>query len=284
MKQLILLIFSLLIFAQCSSSEQETDISSNSQNRATPSAFNKNMTPSPQVSEKNEVQNNDSYQDSIVPTDPNADYFVINLQGAKIYNQPSFNAKVLSTLENGKGIQQKYLHQLQGDKLKINEGITLEGYWLMIDEPTQGYIFSTDFSKRRPLVKHYLMNIISLLGEQIGETTYSKKPCKIKNEVFEIDIETTHFKNTIYKYESFDGCFDHFYTFKDMEFHEVYHHTMNQYSDFYNIGNEIKIDSPIFKKVNGNGEVLYEGTDATIDLIFKKKTNGEYETYSYDCT
>jgi hypothetical protein len=279
MKQLIFILFSIITFVHCNYTAKETPISENSQNhRATPPSKYE-ITEFLENKKVKSIQNNDVSEDSIVPTDPTADYFVINIKGAKVYNQPNFDTKIISTLENGKGIQQKNLQQLDDDQLKINEGVTLEGHWLMINEPVQGYIFSSDFSTIRPIVTHYLINTISLLGEQIGEIVYKDTVTKCSNFQLETQIETTTYNNAVYKYIQMDGCFDHYYYFKNLKFHEIYHQTINEYSDIYS-----KLDNvPSFREVIDN-QIIFDGTDATVDLILYKNPNGQYETYSYDCT
>lgn len=85
-----------------------------------------------------------------VPTHPNHDFFVINYKGAKIYKAPDFNAALVDTFYCGQGIQKANLTTLQNDSYEIHPKMILEGHWLKMSAPIEGYIFSTDFSDIRP--------------------------------------------------------------------------------------------------------------------------------------
>lgn len=205
--------------------------------------------------------------------------YVINYEGAKIYDTPNFKSKSKKRLKNGQNIAIQ--DSLNRDELTINTEITLRGYWLKLVD-NKGYVFSSDFTKIKPAVEKSDIITVSLLGKKLKTKTVKQRE-KINEKYFEVENVITTYDNATYQYIALDGCWDHIYTFDNLSFSEVYHHTMNQYIVFYGNEDNQTIEKPKFIKRN-DFDFVFEGVDATIELIIRTNKDGKYETYSYDCT
>ncbi len=206
--------------------------------------------------------------------------YVINYEGAKIYDQPNFNAKSTSILANGSAISIK--DTINADSLIIDLVIVLKGYWLELNDQ-KGYVFSSDLTKIQPQIKAGIIPTISLLGAIIDAKTI-KEVKKIGSIIsFETENKITTYENAIYQHISSDGCWDHIYTYKHLSFNEVYHQMMNRYSGFYGSGDDLTIEKPKLIRYE-NEAYFYKGLEATPELMLKINDAGQFETFSYDCT
>lgn len=211
--------------------------------------------------------------------------FVWNLLGSKIYNSPSQHSSVLKKLEIGDSI--KIAHYSNDNspidtRQKTISGFTQSDLWIPVELDTNiGFVFMGDFSTRKPkLMDHQTVKILDYenhLGPKLRDTSFQKKT--IINKVsYNIECTTEFYEHGNYKFETFDGCFDHIHFFQNFSFNEIFHVAMSMYS--FKVEDELI--TPIFFEEQ-EGEIRFWGTEATVEIIIRKTKNG-WEIYSYDCT
>lgn len=133
-------------------------------------------------------------------------------------------------------------------------------------------------------VTHHLVNMIELLGEQQGETTIKDTALIMLDKTLHTySIEITSYQNGSYRYIAWNGCFDHIYTYYGLAFHEAYHQMMSCYLGAFGDENFFIVDVPTFIEKK-DSQYLFEGSDATVEVILRQREDGYWETYSYDCT
>lgn len=208
-------------------------------------------------------------------------YYVINISGAKLYEQPSFQSKPIKVIEKAESLPAVTIIETN-ETQKIEPGFSLTGNWIKTQHgQLTGYVFSADLSMFEPALEQRYGNtrIINLLGDTIATRTEIRIE-KYGSEEFEREYEITEYTNGTYTYSAFDGCFDHCVTFKNLILSEVYHHMANSYANFNDKGESF---TPTFDARAGN-EYLFHSIGATQDLKIVEKENGEFVVSSYDCT
>ena len=71
---------------------------------------------------------------------------VINMLGAKVYEKPTFQSKMLTELKVGKTIIIEKIIQTE-EQIEIGNGFSLSGNWIK-PMNISGFVFSSDLSKR----------------------------------------------------------------------------------------------------------------------------------------
>ena len=214
----------------------------------------------------------------------NNTFFIINVLGANLYEQPSLDSKVIQKIKPGHKIVADEILKT-GQSINIGNEFYLGGNFVKIkNKDITGYIFSSDLTKIKPELKKIYEDILipDIHGKEKSKRI-EKRIEKFDNKEYEIEDEITEYENVTYTYTAFDGCFDHVYVYKNMSLSEVYHQltihnfVINETAE----GNFIEI--PKFKEKKEN-EYLFEGEGATQDLKLIDNKDGTYTISSYDCT
>ncbi|MGC1632145.1 MAG: hypothetical protein WA749_08540 [Gelidibacter sp.] len=204
---------------------------------------------------------------------------VINILGAKVYEKPTFESKILTDLPVGENIIVEKLIDTN-EKLKIANGFSLDGNWVK-PEKINGFIFSSNLTDKKAEIgqsKHG-QTFINLLGK-LTDKKQEKKLIKTDNGEFPKYFEYIYYENGTYTYTSWDGCFDHVTEYKNLTLSEVYHQMV---SDYGGLMGEKDFWKPIFQE-RTEDTLKFEGEGATEDLKIEIKGNGIIVVSSYDCT
>jgi hypothetical protein len=207
------------------------------------------------------------------------EFCVINMLGAKIYEKPTFDSKVLTELAVRKTlIVEKSIKTKEQFKIGLN--FSLSGNWIK-PNGINGYIFSSDLTDKKADISpnEYGQINVNLRGKLISEKT-EEKQIKTENGEFPEYFEYKYYENGTYTYTSWDGCFDHVTEYKNLTLSEVYHQMV---SDYYGLVGDNESWIPIFQGKEGN-IIKFEGEGATQDLKIEIKENGIFIVSSYDCT
>ena len=207
------------------------------------------------------------------------DLCVINMLGAKVYEKPTLESKILTELKVGENIIIENIVQTD-EQMKIGNGFSLSGNWIK-PMNINGFVFSSDLSNKNVEIgqNKYGQTYINLLGK-LTDKKEEKKLVKTDNGEFPKYFEYKYYENGTYTYTAWDGCFDHITEYKNLKLNEVYHQMVSDYGGIMNV-NEFWI--PIFQEKSGNF-IKYEGEGATEDLKIEIKENGKIIVSSYDCT
>jgi hypothetical protein len=210
------------------------------------------------------------------------DLCVINMLGAKVYEKPTLESKILTELKVGENIIIENIVQTD-EQMKIGNGFSLSGNWIK-PMNINGFVFSSDLSNKNVEIgqnKYGQINV-DLKGNLIDEKEEEKK-IKTENGVFPKYFEYKYYVNGTYTYKSWDGCFDHITEYKNLTISEVYHQMVSDYGINMSDINGTSFWIPIFKEKSGNF-IKFEGEGATQDLKIELKENGNIIVSSYDCT
>jgi hypothetical protein len=207
------------------------------------------------------------------------DLCVINMLGAKVYEKPTLESKILTELKVGENIIIENIVQTD-EQMKIGNGFSLSGNWIK-PMNINGFVFSSDLSNKNVEIgqNKYGQTYINLLGK-LTDKKEEKKLVKTDNGEFPKYFEYKYYENGTYTYTAWDGCFDHITEYKNLKLNEVYHQMVSDYGGIMNV-NEFWI--PIFQEKSGNF-IKFEGEGATEDLKIEIKENGKIIVSSYDCT
>jgi hypothetical protein len=207
------------------------------------------------------------------------DLCVINMLGAKVYEKPTLESKILTELKVGENIIIENIVQTD-EQMKIGNGFSLSGNWIK-PMNINGFVFSSDLSNKNVEIgqNKYGQTYINLLGK-LTDKKEEKKLVKTDNGEFPKYFEYKYYENGTYTYTAWDGCFDHITEYKNLKLNEVYHQMVSDYGGIMNV-NEFWI--PIFQEKSGNF-IKFEGEGATEDLKIEVKENGKIIVSSYDCT
>jgi hypothetical protein len=211
--------------------------------------------------------------------------YVWNIAGVEVKESPTNHSKTIKKVQLGEYVTRSHFTSSTPAIISTQSPLgnySLESHWTMVEIGEQiGFIFEPNISNDKvPTLEEYGMTKINykeLLGEKISDTTLSKTQIIDKKE-FEIETEIEYYVNGSYEYTAFDGCFDHTYEFKNIEFHKVLFIAMSMYSTYIN-GN---IYTPLFSEKQEDS-IMFWGTEATVQVIISKTKNG-WKIYSYDCT
>lgn len=209
-------------------------------------------------------------------------FYVLNVLGADLHKDASLDSKVIEKIKVGERIIATKVLKTDQAK-KIGDDFYLDGYFIKIKgETSSGYIFSSDLTKIKPVLRNIHKGImIPNIDGKKKTMRVVKRTVKYGNQEYEIEDEITEYENVTYTYTAFDGCFDHHYLYRNLTLSEVYHQlTVNQ---VVINETEMKIEIPNFIKKVGD-EYLFEGEGATEDLKLIKNEDGSITVSSYDCT
>ena len=207
---------------------------------------------------------------------------VINLYGAKVYKEPTFNSKILTELHVGEKIKiEKKINTY--DSLKIGEGFLLKGFWIK-PKTIDGFVFTSDFTEKNVGVEinESGQTFINLLGNLLDEKT-EVKMIKTENGVFPKYYKYKYYENGTYTGTSWDPCFDHITKYKNLTLKEVYHQMVSEYSTEFNGIKSRELWIPKFREKTGN-VIKFECEGASQDLQIEIMSGRIFEVSSYDCS
>lgn len=201
-------------------------------------------------------------------------YYVINLRGAKIYAEPSFQSNILGNVSSGEVL---IIKKTESEKLTqhIGKGFFLTGQFM---KTINGYIFSTDLSPIKPEMSEIVKTPLLLGSEILKKTVTGTK--YFGNSPFTVKDIITEFTHATYTYTDIDSCFDRVFTTKNLQFHEVYHLFVSLFADIDSNG---QISHPQFLKKEGN-TCFFDDFAAATKIVIIDHSDGTYTIASNDCT
>lgn len=211
-------------------------------------------------------------------------FYVLNVFGAKVYEEPSLDSKVIKQLKPGEKIMAEDVLQTE-QSIKMGAGFQLDGSFVKIKkEGISGYVFSSDLTKRKPELKKIDNGILlpDILGKELNKRI-KKRSVTINHQEYEYEDEITEFENGTYTFTAFDGCFDHVYVFRHLSLSEVYHQLTFLYVVLNESEEEHFIEIPMFIEKKGN-EYLFDSGEATQNLKIIDNKDGTFTISSCDCT
>lgn len=211
--------------------------------------------------------------------------FVWNILGTEIKDSPTKHSKTLKKLEIGQIVR---IAHFTKDKNVETKHSSLGSYpvtdsWILVEYEAEslGYIFAGNLSERKPRLTiedgRKILDYNQYLGFLVKDSTYTLKR-KINDQNFKVEGSLKSYEYGSYKLESSDGCFDHFYTFRGLEFNEAFFLMMSMYG--LKVGDETFL--PSFSE-QINGQIKFWGLELTFEIIMTQTENG-WQIYSYDCT
>lgn len=204
---------------------------------------------------------------------------VINMTGAKVFEEPSFNSKELGVIPVGEVvIPEGFINT--NEKFTTANQFSLTGHWIK-PKDVDGFLFSSDLTSKDVEIQQNIhgQTSVNLLGKLIGQKE-EKKMIMTDNGEFPQYVEYKYYENGTYTYSAWDGCFDHITEYKNLTFTEVYHQMV---SDYGALINETDFWIPTYQGQSGN-TIRFAGDGATEDLKIELKDNGTIIVASYDCT
>jgi len=208
--------------------------------------------------------------------------YVWNLEGTTIKVGPSKHTQTIKNLKLGDSVQIAPFNRDQNTVHSSLGNYPMTGNWIMVNlGDTIGFVFAGDISIRRPkLTDRFGLRSIDYqkyLGDKIKDTTELAER-SINDSFFEIERDIIIYEFGKYETEFFDGCFDHYYTFTNLDFNEVFFIMMSMYG--LKVNNETIF--PGFSE-QINGQIKFWGLELTFEIIMTQTENG-WQIYSYDCT
>ncbi|MFB9053862.1 hypothetical protein ACFFVB_12320 [Formosa undariae] len=210
-------------------------------------------------------------------------FFVINIFGAKLYEKPALDSKLIKRISVGeKIVAEKIIETKQS--LHIGEGFQLQGNFIKVkNQVCSGFIHSSDLTTFRPQLEPIYNGVVipDFKGKMINKTT-DKRIETCNDKPFEIEEDITTYSHIIHTYTDFNDCFENTYLYKYMTLHEVYHqlpvHDPN--IDITSKGNFILMPEFIEKKDN---QYIFKGIGITRSIAIIENKDGQFLIASLDC-
>jgi hypothetical protein len=204
---------------------------------------------------------------------------VINRMGAKVYESPSFNSKIIAALATGEKLVIDHIIQTD-EELKIGNGFSLPGNWIK-PSSVEGYVFSSDVTDKAVEVgeSKYGHTFINFLVEF---TNNEEEETIVKTETagYPKNYVKEYYKNGTITYTKMDGCTERFAVYTNLTLSEVYHQMI---SDF---GSEITkndFKAPQFQTQKDNFLLFNVLIGPVDELKIKIKENGVFTISSHTC-
>lgn len=195
------------------------------------------------------------------------EFCVINSFGAKVYEQPNFDSRILNVLEMGESVLAKK-HLDTNEKIKI-DAFYLEGIWLEAVD-VNGYLFSSDLTNKKAEIKfNRFGKTIHLLGKLLSEKKIEEKHRSTNNIEYSINHIYKSYKNGTVHIEEGDGCYTEETTFNNLSLNEVYHLTQSKYGklqEFQTLSWE-----PIYVKNNRTTQFSFSFEATELYIIINKE-------------
>jgi len=204
---------------------------------------------------------------------------VININGAQLYENPSFESRKISIIGIGKTfIVEETINT--DEKFIVGQNFSFDGDWIKPKE-IDGFVFSSDLTDKNVEFRKWddSQVHINLFGDLISENE-EQKNIEYPNGVFPQYITHKIYENVNYTRTSGDGCWDNVYQFQNFNIAEVYHQLVSD--NTYKIS-ESEYWVPTFIG-QLNNSLRFESEGAATDLKMEIKGDGIIEITSYDCT
>lgn len=207
---------------------------------------------------------------------------VLNILGASVYADPSFDSQKIMLLDFGEEIR-GVEKESKSAVINFENTIGLEGKWfqILLGDIATGYIFSTEVTEKKI---SFSENENGIRKWEVMGLEHTKK---IENKMVTVDgidfpykLITIEYENGIYTLEVFDGCFDHKYLLQNLTVSESFHAVNHLY--FENIGQNVR---PLIPRIleSGNHKWLFDGYAPTSNLTLTNLGQNQFLIESYDC-
>ena len=142
-------------------------------------------------------------------------FFVITIFGAKLYEKPALDSKLITRITVGeKIVAEKIIETKQS--IHIGEEFQLHGHFVKVKNKVgSGFIHSSDLTTFRPQLEQVYDGVLipDFKGKIIHKTT-EKRIEKFNDKPFEIEEDITTYENVIHTYTDFNDCFENTYLYK----------------------------------------------------------------------
>lgn len=205
---------------------------------------------------------------------------MINLLGATIYTEPSFDAQIVGRIDLGKVV---YFEKILDEKSKkqISPELEVEGNWIeiMLDF-SYGYIFSSDLSTKASelIIEHHDFQTVNIFGKELEKKEYTEQTV-IDGKSYPMEKKVTSYEFALINETFFDGCHDTEYLLEGFSLSEAYHQLINLHSRKYNI----QIEIPAIISREGN-IWNFSDLDAIQELKLHDLGDGKFKITLYSCT
>jgi len=209
------------------------------------------------------------------------EFCVINLLGAELYENPSFESRILYKLKIGDKLTSKTIISTKDTKM-VGPNFNLGGDWIKTSvSGFNGFVFSSDLTKKNPVINTiaFGQKTIDLLGKKLNDKIV-ERIITIEKHEYQVQDKITEYENGTYTYKAFDSCFDHLTEYRNLELNEVYHQMVSKYCIYSSKGEYL---IPVFQVRIGK-TIKFESQGATQDLQIELKEDGIIKVSSYDCT
>jgi len=207
-------------------------------------------------------------------------FHVINLLGATIYTEPSFDAQIVGRLDFGKALYfEKVLEKIS--KKQISPELEVEGNWIEIRlDYSPGYIFSSDLTTKATelIIEHNDLQTVNIFGKELEKKEYTEQTV-IDGKPYPVKKKVTAYEFTIINETFFDGCHDTEYLLENFSLSEAYHQLINLHSR----KNNNRIEFPAIISREGN-VWSFSDLDAIQELKLQDLGDGKFKITLYSCT
>lgn len=209
-------------------------------------------------------------------------YVVINPEGAKVYEQPKFDAKVIAILNFGDTIIKKKSNVLKERYFASND-IILNGYWIKVKVKNKdAYTFSVHYSNKLSITGidgkgNPSINLLGAFLRSTNDTVIIE--LTNSNTTYETDQLTKWYEHGKSIETQLDGCKDYSYTYEDATLNEVY---FKQVLDHFFKTQNGQIIPPVSNK-QSEERVEFGDLEATIDLTIQSIGVDKYVVSYYSC-
>lgn len=208
---------------------------------------------------------------------------VLNILGASVYAEPSFESQKIIHLDFGeeiRGVEKESKSAVQN----FENAIGLEGIWFQVlfGDFDTGYIFSTEVTEKKISFSEneYGIRTWEVLGLELTKNNETKM-VTVDGKDFPYKLVTIEYENGIYTVEIFDGCFDHKYRLQNFTSSEAFHAVNHLYFESTGQKNSHQIIPRILE--SGKDKWLFEGYPPTSDLTLTNLGQNQFLIESYDC-
>lgn len=170
-------------------------------------------------------------------------YVVINPQGAKVFEQPRFDAKVVAYLNFG-DLVLKSESIVSKDLLLVANNIRLPGNWIVINtENTKSYIFSAHLSNRKSIIRidDNVVKSYNLKGLLLGSSTNIITQPKASGGTLKTTTKEEEFENALRK-EIFTDCLFVTINYESADLNELYFEVIH---NFISVSQDGQLQLPV---------------------------------------
>ncbi len=208
-------------------------------------------------------------------------YYVLNIEGAFVYENPSLNSKIIDTLKVGHKISAKEILKTS-ETIRIGKGFELSGDFIKVETANQkGYLFSSDLTQIKPKVQEVYKGIYiaNIHGKKLNSETRNRT-IEGNNSSYVSAEEFITYENVNYLLSSDNGCNFHSYFYKKLSLSEVYHQLRTNILIINE--SENKLELPKFIKKIGR-QYIFQSVGLTEGIQIRVNESGTISVSHYDC-